>query len=126
MLIEILDTTIPGEIKNSFKIDLEEITTPEKIIIARVTEEVKIYNSKTCEKLHNLVQPLRKEEVLDGVKQKNEVDAEKQTYVALEAFQKNGFFILVDDAQVTELKQPITLKKESKISFVKLTPLVGG
>jgi len=126
MIIEILDTTIPGEIKNSLKIDLEEITTPEKIIVARVTEEVKIYNEKADVKLNSLVQPEKKEKLLNGVKKKYVIDAEKQTYVALEAFQKNGFFILVDDEQVTELHQEIKLKKESKISFIKLTSLVGG
>jgi len=47
-------------------------------------------------------------------------------YVALDAFQKNGFFILVDNKQLEELNQEIRLTEHSKISFVKLTPLIGG
>ena len=125
MLVEVLDKTIPGEISNTFKIELEQITTPEKIISARVHVEVKNYNNKIFKKQHSLVMPLKKEDALNSKKTK-EVDAEKQIYVALEAFQKNGFFIMVDDLQVTELKQKIQLKSNSTISFIKLTQLVGG
>mgnify|MGYP000365587080 FL=1 len=126
MLIEILDKTIPGDISNSFKIELEEITTPKEIISVRVKEEIKNYNEKANDKLKSLVRPLAKETVLNSFKKKKEIDVEKQIYVALEAFQKNGFFILVDDLQVSELNQKIQLKESSSISFIKLTQLVGG
>ena len=126
MLIEILDKTIPGDISNSFKIELEEITTPQEIISVRVKEEIKNYTKKASDKLQILVRPLAKETVLNGLKNKKEIDVEKQIYVALEAFQKNGFFILVDDQQVSELDQKIQLKESSSISFIKLTQLVGG
>ena len=126
MLIEILDKTIPGDISNSFKIELEEITTPQEIISARVKEEVKKYNKKADDKLQSLVRPLAKEILLNGLKKKKEIDIEKQIYVALEAFQKNSFFILVDNLQVSELGQKIQLKESSSISFIKLTQLVGG
>ena len=126
MLIEILDKTIPGDISNSFKLDLEEITTPQKIISARVEKEVKTYNKKADDKMQSLVRPLAKETILNGIKRIKEVDVEKQIYVALEAFQKNAFFILVDDQQVTELDMKIKLKEKSSISFIKLTQLVGG
>tara|TARA_R110001606_G_scaffold205897_1_gene353556 strand:- start:2631 stop:3011 length:381 start_codon:yes stop_codon:yes gene_type:complete len=126
MLIEILDKTIPGDISNSFKIELEEITTPQEIISARVKEEIKNYNKKANDKLQSLVRPLAKETLLNGFKKKKEIDVEKQIYVALEAFQKNGFFILVDDQQVSGLNQKIQLKESSSISFIKLTQLVGG
>lgn len=126
MLIEILDKTIPGDISNSFKIELEKITTPKEIISVRVKEEIKNYNEKANDKLKSLVRPLAKETVLNSFKKKKEIDVEKQIYVALEAFQKNGFFILVDDLQVSELNQKIQLKESSSISFIKLTQLVGG
>lgn len=126
MLIEILDKTIPGDISNSFKIELEEITTSQEIISVRVKEEIKNYTKKASDKLQVLVRPLAKETVLNGLKNKKEIDVEKQIYVALEAFQKNGFFILVDDQQVSELDQKIQLKESSSISFIKLTQLVGG
>jgi hypothetical protein len=126
MLIEILDKTIPGDVSNSFKIELEEITTPQKIISARVTQEVEAYNKKSDVKLQSLVKPIAKETLLNGFKMKKDIDVEKQIYVALEAFKKNGFFILVDDHQVTELDERIQLRQKSSISFIKLTQLVGG
>lgn len=126
MLIEILDKTLPGNISNSFKIELKEITTPQEIISIRVKEEIKNYNKKSGDKLQSLVRPLAKETLLNGHKKKKKIDVEKQIYVALEAFQKNGFFILVDDQQISELDQKVQLKKDSSISFIKLTQLVGG
>jgi len=54
------------------------------------------------------------------------IDAEKQTYVALDAFQKNGFFMLVNDYQVGDLHEEILVDEHTKVSFVRLTPLVGG
>lgn len=125
MFIEILDKTIPGDISNSFKIELEEITTPKEIISTRVKEEIKNYNKKADSSLQSLVRPLAKEMLLNK-KKKKEIDVEKQIYIALEAFQKNGFFVLVDDQQVSELNQKIQLKENSSISFIKLTQLVGG
>ncbi len=126
MLIEILDKTLPGKTNNSFKIELEETTTPEEIIRVRVTHEVEMYNNKAGDKLQSLVRPLAKEARLNGLKKRKEIDIEKQIYVALEGFQKNAFFILVDEAQVSELNQRIYLKANSKINFIKLTSLVGG
>lgn len=125
MLIEIIDKSIPGIVKNSMKIELSEITSPEKIIAARVTKEVTNYNRKVGDKLKLLVQPESKESLLNR-KKTVKIDVEKQIYVALEAFKNNGFFILVDDQQVTELQEQIYLKSDSTISFVKLTQLVGG
>jgi len=41
-------------------------------------------------------------------------------------FERNGFFVLVGDRQVTNLDDPVSLTGNPEISFVKLTPLVGG
>ena len=45
---------------------------------------------------------------------------------ALEAFETNGFLLLVDDTQVEELDESIHLGSGSVVTFVQLTPLVGG
>jgi len=45
---------------------------------------------------------------------------------ALEAFSRNGFFLLVDDKQVTELDTKVELSEVSIVQFIKLVPLVGG
>jgi hypothetical protein len=54
------------------------------------------------------------------------IDAEQQTYRALEAFQNNGFFLLVNDRQAESLDEEVWLGAGATASFVKLTPLVGG
>jgi len=127
MLIKIIDQALSGERQNTIEIDIEELTTPEKIIRARVTKEVTAYNTKAASVFHGLVQPITREQNLNNSSSKfKPIDLEKQVYVALDAFQKNGFFILVDDDQLTTLDQEIQLKTASEINFIKLTPLVGG
>ena len=54
------------------------------------------------------------------------VDWEAQFARACEAFERNGFFVLVDDRQVEALDDEIELKLDTVVSFVKLVPLVGG
>ncbi len=54
------------------------------------------------------------------------IDAEEQVQIALEAFEHNGFFLLLDNRQVTSAHERIVVTEDSVISFVKLVPLVGG
>ena len=91
-------------------------------------QEVKNYNDRLPEYYNGLVEPTDAERTINGYKLrgKKSIDAEKQVYVALDAFQKNGFFVLVDNIQSTALSETINVGPETRISFVKLTPLVGG
>jgi hypothetical protein len=41
-------------------------------------------------------------------------------------FLKNGYFVLIDNIQAETLEQEILLTNKTTVSFVKLTPLVGG
>lgn len=54
------------------------------------------------------------------------VDPEKRTRATLEAFGRNGFVVLVDDRQVTSLDDKVRLHAGSRVTFLKLVPLVGG
>ncbi|MBS1952636.1 MAG: hypothetical protein JST89_00475 [Cyanobacteria bacterium SZAS-4] len=45
---------------------------------------------------------------------------------ALSAFSANGFFLFVDGSQVSELEEEVTIKSNTEVSFLRLTPLVGG
>ncbi|TDW93701.1 hypothetical protein EV137_0993 [Kribbella pratensis] len=54
------------------------------------------------------------------------LDWEQQADRAIEAFGRNGFFVLVDDRQVTELDEELELTADSDIRFVRLVQLVGG
>jgi hypothetical protein len=65
---------------------------------------------------------------LNGVKirERRKVDWEAQYQLALEAFARNGFFILVNDHQVESLDETILLTPATQVSFIRLIPLVGG
>ncbi len=129
MNILISDELLSGTITNRFEIQIESDTiTVEELISKRVMQEVEQYNRRLPEFFNGLIEPSDAEKTLNGFKlrKKQKIDAEKQMYVALNAFQKNGYFVLVDDSQVDDLNQIISLRGTSKISFVKLTPLIGG
>jgi hypothetical protein len=104
------------------------LTTVKDIIIARVKAEVEAYNEELPEYFQGLVQPSNAEQTLNGYKlrERRKIDAEKQWLIALEAFKKNGYFILIDNIQAESLEQMVVVSENSNISFVKLTPLVGG
>jgi hypothetical protein len=51
---------------------------------------------------------------------------EREIDKALRSFERQGFMIVVDGEQVQELDEYVTLKATSKVTFMRLTPLVGG
>jgi hypothetical protein len=129
VVLTITDRTAVGKIIGEMNISLKtNRVTVKEIIEARVVAEVKSYNAKLPEYFNGLVQPTDAEKTLNGYKMKKrkKVDPEKQVYVALDAFQKNGYFVLVDNFQADSLEQEIMITPQTQISFLKLTPLVGG
>jgi len=129
MLITITDETFSGTITNELKIEISADTiTVKELIEQRVVQEVNAYNQRVVAKFNGLVQPTDKEMQLNTASSKGikPIDAEQQVYVALDAFQKNGFFVLIDHEQVDELERKVLLKPHSNVSFIKLVPLVGG
>jgi hypothetical protein len=125
----IKDETAAGKTTNEIIVSFaSELTTVKEIIIARVTAEVNTYNNKMPEYFKGLIEPSEAERTLNGykLKEKRKVDAEKQCLIALDAFLKNGFFILIDNIQSETLEQMVVINKDTSISFIKLTPLVGG
>ncbi|MCW5552407.1 MAG: hypothetical protein KIS67_09580 [Verrucomicrobiae bacterium] len=54
------------------------------------------------------------------------VGLEERYCRALDAFARNGFFVLVGDRQAESLDEAFTVTPETEVSFVKLVPLVGG
>ncbi|SEN44812.1 hypothetical protein SAMN05192574_103192 [Mucilaginibacter gossypiicola] len=127
--LKITDETFAGKILNEIRIAVSgERLTIKDIIEARVYAEVEAYNDKLTETFTGLVQPTDAEAFLNGfkIKKVKRIDAEKQVYTALDAFQKNGFFVLIDNRQAESLEEEILVNNESTVSFIKLTPLVGG
>jgi hypothetical protein len=106
----------------------EKTITAQELIRERVLREVEAYNRETPEVFRGLVAPADAERVLNGyrVPKQRTIDAERQCQLALDAFQQNGFLLMVDDHQVADLDEPIQIHPGSQVTFLKLTPLVGG
>lgn len=128
----VIDETFSGASLNTIDISFnsEEITLKD-IITARVEKEVERYNSKEAKPYLGLVTPTIFEKTLNNLKTLNPdpkrlVDCEKQTYVALDGFLKNQFFVFINETQIESLDAKFKVNEIEKISFIKLTPLVGG
>ncbi len=127
--IAVKDETFAGKILNEIYLEFQqENVSVEEIITLRVLNEVNEYNKKLPAYFNGLVEPTDAEKTLNGYKIKPNkiIDSEKQVYVALNAFLTNGYFVLIDNIQAETLEQEILLTNKTTVSFVKLTPLVGG
>jgi len=127
--ITIHDETTSGQKTNTFTLDcLTEHMTVRELIRARIYQEVQDYNQREPEYFRGLVEPSAAERVLNGykLKAKRKIDWEEQYKRALEAFDRNGFFVLVGERQAESLDEEFQVKVETEVSFVKLVPLVGG
>ena len=124
-----LTTASIGKPEHTFTVHVTgETVSVRELIRARVFQEVEEYNSKTPENFRMLVQPGEAERTLKGFKfsKPRQVDPQAQFEKAIQAFEGNGFLVLVDDRQVESLEDEIALHPETSVSFLKLVPLVGG
>jgi hypothetical protein len=134
MLLSIRDESPAGQ--NLYEMSLEflsERITVRELLRERVHHEVREFNRNQDKLVFNgLVQPEGTEQVLNGrraeyhLKQHRVIAWETQFKHALEAFEKNGFFILIDERQAEGLDQEFVIGPRTNVTFVKLVPLVGG
>lgn len=107
----------------------EEITVKE-LIEERVHQEVRDHNARAASTpvFRGLVQPAESETVLNGyrLKEPRMIEWRPQAELALAAFEANGFLVLIGDRQATSLEERFRVSTGTPVSFVKLTPLVGG
>lgn len=132
--LTIRDETPSGGVVHELPLEFPtERITIRDLIRERVYQEVQDFNRQQHEKVfRGLVQPSDTERVLNGVrpefrlKEHRQIDWKEQFEKATEAFSRNGYFVLIDDRQAESLDQEIDIRPSSQVSFVKLTPLVGG
>ncbi len=110
--------------------DLEFLTeriTVRELIRSRVYQEVKDHNARGGA-YAGLVRPVGAEAGPTGwrVKPGAKIDWRAQFEKAVEAFGSNHVLVLVDDRQLTELEEPIVLKSGTRVTFLRILPLVGG
>jgi hypothetical protein len=112
---------------------LSERITVRELLRERVHHEVREFNRHEDMVVFNgLVQPDATEQVLNGrrpeyrLKKHRVIDWEAQFAHAMRAFEKNGFFVLIDDKQAESLDQEFVIGPATSVTFVKLVSLVGG
>ena len=127
--LTIHDESATGEtlLELTLTVSVERITVRD-LIRQRVCHEVEEYNHRKPDTFRGLVQPTDSERTLNGyrLKQPRPLDANTQLAKAIDAFQGNQIIMLVDDRQVESLDEEIVLRPDMRVSFLRLTPLVGG
>lgn len=124
--LTIKDETAAGQILHELALQFEnEYISVKELIEARIREEVKKYEQSTESYVRGLVLPTNLEKRLNN-KKDYKIDIEKQMYLAFDAFKNNGYFIFIDNDQAEDLDEKFLVDESTKVSFLKLTPLVGG
>jgi hypothetical protein len=129
MLVTVRDESPAGRALGTVTLEVPETIVVRDLIRARVREEVAKYNAAPNSAFRGLVTPEGASPDPDGssrLAKTRRIDWEAQAKTALEAFTKNGFFVLVAGRQVADLDEVVDLSAASDVSFVRLVPLVGG
>lgn len=126
-LVHLVDETATGERHDALTLRVvgDSITVRE-LITRRVEAEVALHNAGGSAPVHkSLVAPNRHQAGI-RTRTSQRVDADEQVKIALEAFRRNGFFVLVDDCQVPSLDDPVPVARTGTVSFLRLLPLFGS
>lgn len=132
--LTIRDETASGRIYNELPLEFpSERLTVRELIRERVYQEVQDFNRQPDERVfRGLVQPTDTERVLNGqrteyrLKEHRQIEWKPQFEKAIDAFERGGFLVLVDNKQAESLDQEFDIGHGTQVSFVKLTLLVGG
>jgi hypothetical protein len=132
--LTITDDTASGQTTNTLTLDiLDETITVRELIRSRVYQEVQDHNRRrdaaAAEPFRGLVTPRDEERLLNSQRKPRalrEIDWKAQFDVACHAFERNGFFLLIDDRQAESLDEVVAVRHDTRVSFVRLMPLVGG
>src|SRR5215216_2027035 len=118
LLIRDETTASLGKAEHIFTVHIsgEKISIRE-LIRQRVTQEVEEFNNRQPAVFRMLVQPNDTERTLNGFKfhRPRRVDPVTQYKKAMEAFEGNGFIVLVDDYQIQGLDDEIALQPETAV-----------
>jgi hypothetical protein len=127
--LTIRDETLGGEPLHEWALEVAaETITVRELIRSRVYQEVQDYNLRCGDVFQGLVQPEGAEKALNGwkLKQPRQLDWKRQFERAVEAFEKNQILILVNDRQAESLDEEFVIGPQTRVTFLRLTLLVGG
>jgi hypothetical protein len=128
-MVSFVDESTAGARSPAWAMEIFEERLPlRELIKRRVYQEVAEYNAAQSDVFRGLVQPTDTEVALNGFRMTTprRIDPRPQYELALTAFSRNGFVVLVDDRQVEELDDVVELRRDTEVAFLKLVPLVGG
>jgi hypothetical protein len=115
----IRDEDSAGNLLNQIEISLSSpVLTLRDVIAERVLQEI-----ETVRKRKNTDLPYG---LVSQQAPANEVDYEQELMRALAAFGENRYFVLIDDRQIEDLDEPVSLRDAAIVTFVRLIPIVGG
>jgi cell division protein FtsN len=129
LTVKIQDQSGAGRVKATTTLEgISSSITLRDLVRTRVREEVARYNAGPQPIFSGLVMPEGAQPTHEGFRmpRPRRIDWQQQADRAIQAFQRNGFFVLVDDRQVTELDEPLNLTADSDIRFIRLVQLTGG
>ncbi len=128
-LLTIRDETLAGESLNEWALEvMTERITVRELVRSRVYQEVQDYNLQQGQVGRGLVQPEGAEKTLNGwkLKKPRQLDWKAQFQKAVEAFEANQILILINDRQAESLEEEFVIDPSTKVTFLRLTMLVGG
>jgi hypothetical protein len=142
-VLDIYDERRPGaerELRHRLELPSERLTARD-LIRCRIEADVAIHNAVESARVDAeiaardqwLVMPGPVERALNGPRGAygpgrghKAIASEPLIAVALEAFTRNGFFMIFDGRQVTDLDEVLTFEQDGAVTFLRLVPLVGG
>jgi hypothetical protein len=128
-VVTFVDETTGGARTDGWGIEIaEERVTLRELIRRRIFQEVAEFNAAGLTDFRGLVQPRDATRTLNGyrVGWSRRIDPEQQFALAIRAFGRNGFVVLVGDHQPLDLDEQIDLVVDTEVTFLKLVPLIGG
>jgi hypothetical protein len=150
-VLDIYDEQRPGaepELRHRLDLPSEWITARE-LIRCRIEADVALHNAAERARLGAaiaqggdpgnqwLVVPGAVERTLNGARgvygpgsrakaRERLIESDPLVAVAVDAFSRNGFFMIFDGRQIVDLDEVLTVEADSTVTFLRLVPLVGG
>lgn len=120
--LTICDRSTDGRSRSEFTLDfITDRVTIRELIRSRVYQEAQ--DQKLASGVfRRLAQPAG-ENAVSGCRQ---LDWKQHFELALKAFQLRQVLVLVDDRQLDELDAEIEIRPDTRVTFLRLVPLVGG
>lgn len=129
MRITILERSAGGgrQTEVPFEVPAQRMTLRE-LMRRYIHDQVEAYNSNKDGRASSWFAPAPEETELNPVRRprRARIDPEMQCAASCAAFERNQIIVLINGVQAEDLEAEIVVSPDTKVTFLKLTPLVGG